>query len=49
VVDEPWTIEGGLLTPTLKIKRSAIEARYSSEVERWYAERSRVIFNTPGH
>jgi long-subunit acyl-CoA synthetase (AMP-forming) len=44
VVDEPWTIEGGLLTPTLKIKRSAIEARYAPEVERWYAEKARVIF-----
>jgi len=47
VVDEPWTIEGGLLTPTLKVKRSAIEARYAPEIERWYAEKSRVIFRAP--
>jgi long-subunit acyl-CoA synthetase (AMP-forming) len=46
VVDEPWTIEEGLLTPTLKVKRSAIETRYAPEVERWYAEKSRVVFHT---
>lgn len=29
VVEDPWTIENELLTPTLKIKRDQLEARYA--------------------
>jgi len=30
IVDDEWTTENGLLTPTLKIKRDDLEARYQS-------------------
>jgi long-chain acyl-CoA synthetase len=34
---EPWTIEAGLLTPTLKIKRQALQARFAAEIEQLFA------------
>ena len=35
---EPWTIENGLLTPTLKIKRPVLGERYAREIRELYAE-----------
>ena len=40
VAREPWSIENGCLTPTMKIKRSRIEASVAAVVDSWY--------NTPG-
>ena len=34
---EPWTIDNGLLTPTLKLKRPLVLARYQREIEALYA------------
>ena len=32
----PWTIENGMLTPTLKLKRRIIKARYQDDINRLY-------------
>src|SRR5713226_6581504 len=34
---EPWTVENGLLTPTLKVKRERVQKKFSAEIERAYA------------
>jgi len=36
---EPWTIATGLLTPTLKIKRAALEQRLAPEIEELYSRK----------
>ena len=36
-VREPWTIENGMLTPTLKLKRHVVAQRYREEIEQVYA------------
>ncbi len=35
---EPWTVDNGLLTPTLKVKRALVLERFRADVERMYAE-----------
>jgi long-chain acyl-CoA synthetase len=34
---EPWTVENGLLTPTLKVKRNDVLKRFAREIEAVYA------------
>jgi len=36
VVNDEWTIDNGLLTPTLKIKRNKLNERYGQKFETWY-------------
>ena len=33
---EPWTVEDGLLTPTLKVKRKEIQEKFLTEVDSLY-------------
>ena len=44
VAREPWSIENGCLTPTMKIKRSRIEAKVSGQLDAWYASKSPVVW-----
>jgi long-chain acyl-CoA synthetase len=33
---EPWTVDNGLITPTLKLKRPAIEQRFAAQIRQLY-------------
>ncbi len=44
VAKEPWMIENGYLTPTLKIKRAAVEKTYTPMSDGWYSSRKHVIW-----
>ena len=44
IVKEDWTVENELLTPTMKIKRNAIEKIYQSNYVSWY-EGDRIILS----
>ena len=44
VAPEPWSIENGCLTPTMKIKRSRIEASVAAQVDAWYASPGPVVW-----
>lgn len=42
VAKDPWSIENGCLTPTMKIRRSRIESVVEPKVDGWYANKSPV-------
>ena len=44
IASEAWSIENGYLTPTMKIKRSRIEAAVESQVDAWYQKTGRVFW-----
>ena len=44
VMQKEWTQENGLLTPTLKLKRNALEKIYVPRYPQWYNEKARVVW-----
>lgn len=41
-----WSIENGLITPTLKVKRNELENMFSSKLEKWQSDQNQIIFET---
>ncbi|MBW2212652.1 MAG: AMP-binding acetyl-CoA synthetase, partial [Deltaproteobacteria bacterium] len=44
VVKDPWLIENGFLTPTMKMKRSTLEDNYGPKTEAWYGAGQSIIW-----
>jgi len=44
-VDEAWTTENGLITPTLKIRRQQVEKYYQAIIEKHYKKQEMIIWD----
>lgn len=47
ITQETWSEDNQLLTPTLKVRRERIDARYADHYLRWHEEPSSVIWEKP--
>ncbi len=44
IMSEDWTVENGLLTPTMKVKRNQVEKIHSGFYADWFNHEEKVIF-----
>ena len=44
ILNKEWTVENGLLTPTMKIKRKSIEKIYKENYVFWYDLEHKIFF-----
>jgi long-chain acyl-CoA synthetase len=44
IAPEPWSMENGYLTPTMKIKRSRIETAVANQLPDWYAAKQSIVW-----
>jgi long-chain acyl-CoA synthetase len=45
IANEPWSIDNGCLTPTMKIKRANIEAKVAPLVDTWFQGKDAVLWS----
>ena len=44
IMNEDWTIDNGLLTPTLKTKRNRVEKIHKDMYKKWFSEEASILF-----
>lgn len=44
IVKDPWAVDNGILTPTMKIRRDVLNQRYQEYFQLWYDEQHSVIW-----
>ena len=44
IIKDPFTVENGMLTPTLKTKRTEVNKRYKDLLNAWHEDKEAVVF-----
>ena len=45
ILKDDWTIENGLMTPSLKVKRNEVEKKYASKYNEWSSKGAQVVWD----
>ena len=48
LLKDDWSVENGMLTPSLKIKRNEVEKKYRNKYESWYEEQGKLVWGEGG-
>ena len=49
IVNEDWTVENELITPTLKLRRQKVEQRYEQELASIFDTKNTVVWRDISH
>ena len=44
IMNEEWTVDNNLLTPTLKVKRNILEAKLQDNYQAWYSNDAAIVW-----
>lgn len=44
IMEEDWSVDNGLLTPTLKVKRNRVEAIHKDKYAQWFDSAEKVVY-----
>jgi long-chain acyl-CoA synthetase len=45
IMREPWSLDNGLLTPSLKLKRSELEKKYLPHYNSWFMHAEPIVWD----
>ncbi len=48
IMKENWTVDNGLMTPSMKIRRNRIESIHQPMYQDWFSKKERVVYESDG-